>query len=87
MKIALSAKFKYGHATPERVGERKGGEREVGPFANENSSQNGDLNAAIKTQWPAPPPPRRRRYYTHYDGRDSEKRDAGRLVVLRPGSS
>ena len=47
--------------------------------------QNGDLNAAIKTQWPAPPPPRRRRYYTHYDGRDSEKRDAGWLDALRPG--
>ena len=34
---------------------------------------------------PAPPPPRRRRYYTHYDGRDSEKRDAGWLDALRPG--
>ena len=81
MKIALSAKFKYGHATPERVEtEGKGG----GHLQMKTASicQNGDLNAAVKTQWPAPPPPPPTLLHTHYDGRDSEKRDAGKLDVF-----
>ena len=58
MKIALSAKFKYGHATPERVErEREGEGRGHLQMKTASICQNGDLNAAVKTQWPAPPPP------------------------------
>ena len=72
MKIALSEKFKYGHATPQRdrmdggegaVRKRKGGGMGGGHLQMKTASicQNGDLDAAaapaIKTQWPRPPPP------------------------------
>ena len=64
MKIALSAKFKYGHATPERVGER-------GPFANENSLYlpKWRPQRRCKDTMARPSAARRRRYYTHYDGK------------------
>ena len=82
MKIALSAKFKYGHATPERVGGREGkGER---PFANENSLYLPKWRPQRRYKDTMAPTPRRRRRdaITHITmGRDSEKRDAGWLCL------